>query len=96
MGCISWVRSLFIELYKINNSDLLIIKNFNIFAPDQPIEDDIQNFIFTFGFLIFIIGQNFPKYNPIYRWNISRKLKRDFIKQEPKTTIIVRSQSMEK
>ena len=87
----NWIMAIFlcglsfIEIKRINEPYFLVSEFTKNNVRTQTIEEHVIAFLFTFGVSIFIISRNFPQYNLISRWNISRKYQKDFIKQETKT-----------
>ena len=93
----SWTKIAFIllflslslvEIYRVKDPDFLVLEFAKIHIRTQADEEHIINFLFAFLGSILLFIQYFPQYNPISRWNISRKYQQDFIKQETKTLIV--------
>ncbi len=75
----------FVEFKRISNSDFFTFEFAKKIAASQTEKDRILNIISYTMISIFWAGQNLPKFNPIYRKNISKRYQNNFVKQEDKT-----------
>ena len=78
----------FVEFKRIGNPNFFIFEFAKKIAVEQIAKDHILNVISYMMILVFWGGQSLPKFNPIYRKNISKRYQNNFVKQEDKTITI--------
>ncbi len=81
-----------LELKKITKTDFLIFGYFQqLFLSEQiPPDNHLLSSLSYFGIALFFSDSNYtvPKYNPIYRWMLSRQYQHNFVKQETQNVVI--------
>ena len=94
----SWTNLLFIVVFfsyglaaiqNISDYDFRLFEYLKqIWIDHEMPENHLVTALFYFSFATIDSCSTFPKYNPLYRWNLSRRYQKNFVKQELKYVVV--------